>query len=426
MQRIAFKALLLTTLAMMLCTIQTKAQSNTFYQELPDYKCVHYHKNKLETYANDQNIRWFYQKLDSLLNFKGKSVNIVHIGGSHVQADALTNTLRKHFIALNYDVTGNRGVIFPYILGKTNRPGSYRMRPIGNWDTFSSNVKFNLPDEPHGVTGMIAIAKENGSGLTLKLNTDSTQTWQMKRLVVMGRASSEEVKVFTLSAKGDTLWARHDKETHLYTLSFPQTIDSTSILLKIPEGEQFILSGLMPMNPKRSVTVHSLGINGAALTSWLKCTAFNEEVKLLNADLVILGVGVNDANVPASNFNPDLYKSRYRELMARFKAVNPHVAFLFITNNDCYKNIPKTKKGPNPNTAKVQKAMHELAREEGAAVWDLYEVMGGYGSSNAWVKAELMRTDHIHFTPEGYQLLGHMLFNAMMDKYRSYALGNKK
>lgn len=403
-----------------LCANQIGAQSNTAHHDIPDYKCIHFHKNKIETYSNDANVRKFYMKLDSLLNFKGKSVNIVHIGGSHVQADALTNTLRKDLIALNYDITGNRGILFPYYLGKTNRPGSYRMRPIGNWDQFSSNVKYNLPDEPHGITGMIAVAKENNCGLTLKLNTDSSNTWQMRRLQVLGRASSDGVRVYTLSAKGDTVWAHHDKESHLYTLSFPQTTDTASILLKIPEGEQFILTGLMPMNPKRSVTVHSLGVNGAALTSWLRCGAFSEEVAMLNADLVILGVGVNDANVPAANFNPDLYKSRYRELMARFKAVNPNVAFLFITNNDCYKNIPKTKKGTNPNTAKVQKAMHELAKEEGAAVWDLYEIMGGYGSSSAWVKQELMRTDHIHFTSEGYQLLGHMLFNAMMDKYSYY------
>lgn len=392
---------------------------STLKHEVDAPKCVHMHKNKLEVYNHSKNLRLFYQKLDSLLLYKGKGVNIVHIGGSHVQADALTHTFRMDMAHLNYDITGSRGLIFPYYLGKTNRPGSYRMRPIGNWDAFSSNVKYNLPDEPHGMSGMVSVTKEDNSGLTLRLNTDSTNTWQMKRLVILGRATDSSVRVYTVHNR-DTIWAKHDTEKQTYTLNFPTYTDSVAIFFRIPEEKQFVLSGLLPISPKRSITVHSMGVNGAALTSWLKCSAFENEVKMISPDLVIFGVGINDANVPAANFNPEVYKARYRELMARFKAANPNVAFIFITNNDCYKNIPKTKKGTNPNTAKVQKAMHELAKEEGCAVWDLYEIMGGYGSSSAWVKAELMRSDHIHFTAEGYHLLGHLLFNALMENYASY------
>ena len=36
---------------------------------------------------------------------------------------------------------------------------------------------------------------------------------------------------------------------------------------------------------------------------------------------------------------------------------------------------------------------------------------------DAWVGAGLAREDHIHFTPEGYRLLGNLLFNALMDRY---------
>ena len=43
--------------------------------------------------------------------------------------------------------------------------------------------------------------------------------------------------------------------------------------------------------------------------------------------------------------------------------------------------------------------------------------MGGAGSMDAWVNANLARTDRIHFTPEGYTILGNLLFNALMDVY---------
>ncbi|MDO4190349.1 MAG: GDSL-type esterase/lipase family protein [Bacteroidales bacterium] len=411
----------LATLALILQAACLVGQT-TLKHIVPEHKCVHQNKNKLEVYADHQRFITFYAKLDSLLLYKGKSLSIVHIGGSHVQADAMTHTLRMDLAALNYDVTGSRGLLFPYYLGKTNRPGSYRMRPIGNWEAFSSNVKYNLPDEAHGMSGMVAVTKENNSGLTLKLNTDSTNTWQMKRLAILGRGTSSNVKIYAIY-NNDTIWAKNDTIRHTFTLAFPTLIDSAAIFFRIPDGEHFVLSGLLPLSNKHGITVHSMGVNGASLVSWLKCTNFEEEVKLIRPDLVIMGVGVNDANVPASNFNPDVYKERYRQLMSRFKAANPNVAFIFITNNDCYKRLPRTRPSTNPNTPKVQKAMHELAKEEGAAVWDLYEIMGGYGSSTSWVKAELMRTDHVHFTSDGYQLLGHLLYNALIQDYITH---NKK
>ena len=43
--------------------------------------------------------------------------------------------------------------------------------------------------------------------------------------------------------------------------------------------------------------------------------------------------------------------------------------------------------------------------------------MGGAGSMDAWVNGGYARADHIHFTPEGYTVLGNLLFNALMDTY---------
>ena len=52
-----------------------------------------------------------------------------------------------------------------------------------------------------------------------------------------------------------------------------------------------------------------------------------------------------------------------------------------------------------------------------AAFWDLFGIMGGAGSMDAWVNGGYARADHIHFTPEGYTVLGNLLFNALMDTY---------
>ena len=68
----------------------------------------------------------------------------------------------------------------------------------------------------------------------------------------------------------------------------------------------------------------------------------------------------------------------------------------------------------------MEEVFLDLAREYQGAVWNLYRVMGGMGSSARWHKAGLMQKDQVHFTLRGYQLLGDLLFNALVADYQKY------
>ena len=61
--------------------------------------------------------------------------------------------------------------------------------------------------------------------------------------------------------------------------------------------------------------------------------------------------------------------------------------------------------------------MMQLAKEYDAALWDLYDIMGGLGSMQRWQNHSLANSDKIHFTHQGYILLGDMLFNALITDY---------
>lgn len=43
--------------------------------------------------------------------------------------------------------------------------------------------------------------------------------------------------------------------------------------------------------------------------------------------------------------------------------------------------------------------------------------MGGARSANTWYKTNLMHSDRIHFTRAGYELLGDLLYNALITDY---------
>ena len=104
-------------------------------------------------------------------------------------------------------------------------------------------------------------------------------------------------------------------------------------------------------------------------------------------------------------------------LICRIREVSPDCSFLFLTNNDCYLSLRRKRKRFNPNTVRAREAFIDLAKEYNGCVFDVYSLMGGFKSSDKWLKAKLMKRDHIHFTREGYQLLGDILYNSIIDDY---------
>ena len=69
-------------------------------------------KNHMEYYGSEQALEGFFNKLDqAIFDFEGK-VNVVHIGGSHVQGGMLGHTLRMHLGQLAPELNVERGFFF--------------------------------------------------------------------------------------------------------------------------------------------------------------------------------------------------------------------------------------------------------------------------------------------------------------------------
>lgn len=56
----------------------------------------------------------------------------------------------------------------------------------------------------------------------------------------------------------------------------------------------------------------------------------------------------------------------------------------------------------------------ELAEKYGMAVWDFYEIMGGFRSSQKWYQKRIMPRDRIHFTQRGYHIKSDLLLKAFV------------
>ena len=108
--------------------------------EVPDYPFTHFDRNRLQYPGDSLAMERFFDLLDSLL-FTGQGhVNIMHIGGSHVQAGVFSQQMRDRLLNLSPGITVGRGLVFPFM--KTNTPCSYVISRTGDWEYYRNALPF--------------------------------------------------------------------------------------------------------------------------------------------------------------------------------------------------------------------------------------------------------------------------------------------
>ena len=411
------KRLTISVLAALLCAVLPA-------QELPRAEiaqqppCVHVDRSGLHFPGSRDAQDHFYGLLDSLMAGSGRSVNIWHVGGSHVQAGHFSYRLQERLTTMADSLKGERGFIFPYRIAKTNSDKSFRTSFTGEWLSAMAASTHKDLNPRFGIMGIAAQTSDSLATVGIGLNISADTLWSFKRFRILGYASSPDVRPYLVSGS-DTLDFVIDTETQSYLFDLPAETDTVTIGFHIPEGQSFTLTGTEPISGRKGINYYCSGVNGARLTTWLEqCPDLPRDLQLVKPDLAIFAVGINDSACKAVDFKPEVFKENYRRLIRLIREQSPDCAFIFITNNDSYRYISRGMTY-NHNGPTVQKAMFELAKEYGAAVWDVYDIMGGKDSVIKWRNAGLVKSDRLHFTQEGYVLLGDMLYNALVDDYNA-------
>ncbi len=373
---------------------------------LPQYDFLNLAENVLQFPQNDTAFASVWESLDRALFEDSVSFNIVHMGGSHVQAGVLSERLREHFQHLSPGLDAKRGLFFPFKLAKTNGPSNLRFERIGAWN--AQRCAHNKHDAIWGMCGMEVSSSSDTCGLDLyAIRTDSSRYGFHTFTLI----HNIEIQPDHQLLHADRIEVDSTLRTTTYHWDTPQ--DSLSLRFYPEEGEEVRLFGGLLDHEKGGIAYHEIGVNGASTKSYLRCERMPKELELLQADLVVFGIGINDAYMSKNDFDKAEFKLRYKAIAEQFRAVKNNVQFLWITNNDSYYR----RRYPNKNAFAVQEAMYELAAEYGGAVYDLFEVMGGLGSISEWEKAGLAKADKIHFSREGYVLQADLMFEAIRQSY---------
>ena len=383
--------------------------------EIENYDHVDYDACYLQFPGEHQKFEALYRKMEHVRRGGEGTVNILHVGGSHVQAGVLSHQLRCNFAQLMPERPQSRGLMFPFRAIRSNAPKDYEFTSSGSWR--SARCLERNPSFPLGLSGAVAVA--NAENCELSLSVDEAFAFQRLRLI--GDPMGGECHPLIVTAEGDTLSAEPVYEDYLFT--FPKPAHECTIIFDGIKTDSvgFALRGVWPEHDGVGLTYTASGINGASVPSWLRAERFTDELdRLCPPDLVIFGIGINDANTSAAKFNVEAFKENYRQLINNILNVNPNAAFLFLTNNDCWLRVGRRRHVFNANTPVVEKAMLELAQEFDGAVFSQFQVMGGLGSSSKWVREGLMNRDHIHFLSAGYRLMGDLIYNAFVQDYNDY------
>ncbi|MBO4755151.1 MAG: hypothetical protein J5519_00150 [Bacteroidales bacterium] len=340
----------------------------------------------------------FRLKLDSLIHYGRGDVRVLHVGGSHVQGGTWSDRLRTRFLSLRYGIDGGRGLVFPFAAALTNTPVSYTTSFIGLWDSHNC---IKADGEDLGLTGIAAVVADTSSRVAIDLahagGPALRHNYAFNRVDVLGEGEMEPVVI--LQGRDTVCGVRGHFDLPYYT-------DWLQLVFKGSGG--YTLRGLYLDRTNGGFTYSEAGVNGASTSSWLKCAHWEEDLHRVMPNLVIFSIGIND--IQGRDFDVRRFKENYRDLLIKVRNVNPRCAILFSGINDSYYKG----KHVNPHTAAVEEAFRDLAFEFDGVFWDMYEVMGGYGSSDAWRDAGLMQPDRVHFTAAGYRLIGDLLFDAIM------------
>ncbi|MBO6024960.1 MAG: hypothetical protein J6P83_08930 [Bacteroidales bacterium] len=420
----------LIAIGLLLAFMPAFAQTGSLLKPVDDLEFAHLDRNRIIYPGDSLDMERFFEKLDSVLFLGQGNLSIMHIGGSHVQAGVFTQQFRNDLLGIAPDLIGGQYFVFPFAAGGTNNPSHFRVSSTGSWD-YCRNAVRKETDKRMGLAGAAITTTDADASVSIVTRerrvTAISPRFEFNKVTLIGFSETEDV-VPVIGYKGKTLQGTHDESQDTYTFQLPALTDSICIFFEAMPGE-FTLTGVLLDNGMPGISLHGVGVNGASLPSYLRCDDFERDLKLIKPDLVIFGIGINDA--AEKDFDVTYFKRNYDALIRIIKRVNPDCALLFVTNNDSYKYVKGRKKRRgyyevNPNGLIVEQAFMELGKQHNAAVWDQFDVMGGLYSMKDWENAGLAQRDKIHFTGDGYKLIGDLLYNALISRYLEHVKTNAK
>jgi lysophospholipase L1-like esterase len=383
-----------------------------------------FYTNFLETHPAKfylpQNDITFFDSLFLKMNDcrdKNETIHILHYGDSQIEGDRITGYIRQKF---QEKFGGNGPGLIPVVqmipsssVGQSSSGNFVRYTVAGNHAT-------KAPHKRYGIMGQTT--ELNGSGSMTVTSRNWSVTYdnvkEFSRIRLFLSHNSPNFKATLLHDNAEPMvQTLADESSHSRVLTWKLTNPIKQFTLQFSGSAE--LTGVS-IDGNQGVAVDNIPLRGSSGTffSDIDPNSVVPVMKELKVQLILLEFGGNMMPVIKGEKNTLDYKDKMAKQIKHFQSIYPEAKVLFIGPADMSKKVNGHLQS-YPFLKETIQRLKESALENGAAYWDMYEVMGGENSMIDWVqnKPALGSPDYIHFTSKGAEKIANLFFESLMIYY---------
>ena len=357
-----------------------------------------------------ENLQPVFAKMQQSKTGMSSVTKIVQIGDSHVQMGYFSNTVGQELNNIYGDVVTN-SFWFPYAVVDGYNPRGVTFAWEGPWK--GEKMVGTQSEKRFGISGHAFVLTAKGEtqphftiGLELPVKkleilVETNKTWRfcVDSAEVSTKKISEHLTLVTI----DRIKASHSLK-----------ISMCPVGKKEPQPLRIFGFRNATHSVQSGIDFQFYGSSGGKYSDYIQSADyFFENLAYLDPDLLIISLGTNDTYV--HGLTNETFHTMVLGFIAALRARHPDMQILLTMPPDTYFKEKK------PVSAQVVfQSLFRIAQEQHCSLWNFAEVMGGDNSIQSWFSAGLSNADLMHFNPQGYQLQGRLLVEALNKAYLKY------
>jgi len=350
---------------------------------------------------------------------KNGYLHILHYGDSQIEVDRISGYLRE---ALQERFGGYGAGLIPIMplvpstaVGQTFSDSLPRYVASGTMRQKLSHNRYGILEQMCELKGSVSL---HFVARNWKQTYAHTRQFYRVRLFLGNNAKNFSAK---LIAKGiDSTQVIEEEKFGLSEISWSTKSPITECTLNLKGNAELYAVSL---ESSSGVVVDNIPLRGSAGTFFtgISSSLLKETMTALKVPMIIMEYGGNAVPSIHSLESVQNYKKDFGRQIRYVKNIYPNAFILVIGPADMstkFDGVLQTW----PFVEEVVEAMKEVALENGAAFWNMFEVMGGRNSMIQWVshKPAWAGSDYIHFTPQGASKIASLFTESFLHYYDYY------